>query len=152
MTDWKADIEDALKDFVTVACLAHAPVRLQDLQVEYSEAPHKPPRRLPTGKMAVYGFWHGGEWLKIGMAGPNSNARYTSQHYNPNSAGSTLAASLVKDRGMLGRPDFIPSAPGDWIKSAANRVNILLDSKHDTLLLALLEAFLHLRLRPRCEK
>ena len=152
MTDWKADIEEALKDFLTVASLARASVSLQDLQIEYLEAPHKPPRNLPAGKMAVYGFWHGGEWLKIGMAGPNSNARYTSQHYNPNSAGSTLAASLVNDRSMSGWPDFNPNAPGDWIKSATNRVNILMDSKHHALLLALLEAFLHLRLRPRYEK
>ena len=152
MTDWKADIEDALKDFVTVACLARASVRLQDFQVEYLEAPHKAPRHLPTGKMAVYGFWHDGEWLKIGMAGPNSNSRYTSQHYNPNSAGSTLAKSLVNDRAMSGRPNLIPSAPGNWIKSATNRVNILVDSRHGMLLPALLESYLHVRLRPRYEK
>jgi len=100
--------------------------------------------------MAVYGFWHDGEWLKIGMAGPNWNARYTSQHYNPNSAG--LAASLVDDRRMSGWPDFNPNAPGDWIKSATNRVNILLDSRHGMLPPALLESYLHVRLRPRYEK
>lgn len=152
MTDWKADIEEALKDFVTVASLARASVSLQDLQVEYLEAPHKPPRGLPAGKMAVYGFWHGGEWLKIGMAGPNSNARYTSQHYNPNSARSTLAASLANDRSISGRPDFNPNAPGEWVRSATNRVNILMDNKQNALLPPLLEAFLHLRLRPRYEK
>lgn len=151
MTNWKADIDEAIKDFVTVAILARAPVRPEDFQLEYLPAPHKPPSHLPTGKMAVYGFCHGGEWLKIGIAGPNSNARYTSQHYNPNSAGSTLAKSLLNDSSMSGRPDFNSNPPGVWIKSATNRVNILLDSKHGTLLLALLEAFLHLRLRPRYE-
>jgi hypothetical protein len=152
MTDWKADIEEATGDFITVARLARAPGGPEDIHVEYLAAPHTPLRHLPTGKMAVYGFWHGGEWLKIGMAGPHSNARYTSQHYNPNSAGSTLASSLLNDPRMSNWPSFRPSAPRDWIKSATNRVNILLDSKHGPLLLALLEAFLHLRLRPRYEK
>lgn len=152
MTDWKAAMEEALKDFVTVASLARAPVGLEDLQVEYLEAPHKLPRHLPAGKTAVYGFWHEGEWLKIGMAGPNSNARYTSQHYNPNSAGSALAASLADDRRVSGWPGFNPNAPGDWIESATNRVNILLDSRHGMLLPALLESYLYVRLRPRYEK
>jgi hypothetical protein len=150
--DWKAGIEEALKEFVTVANLARVPVPLEDLQVEYLEAPHRPPRCLPLGKMAVYGFWRGGEWLKIGMAGPHSNARYTSQHYNPNSAGSNLAKSLCADGRMSDCPGFNPSAPGHWIKSATKRVNILLDSQHGTLLLKLLEAFLHVRLRPHYEK
>jgi hypothetical protein len=152
MTDWKAGIEEALKDFVAVASLARAPVGPEDHQVEYLEAPHTPPRHLPAGKIAVYGFWHDGEWLKIGMAGPKSNARYTSHHYNPNSAGSTLAASLVADPRMSGWPGFNPSAPGGWIKSATNRVNILLDSRHGMLLAALLESYLHVRLKPRYEK
>ena len=145
-------IDEAIKDFLTVASLAHASVYREDIEIEYLEAPHKPPPSLPPGKMAVYGFWHAGDWLKIGLAGPNSNARYTSQHYNPNSAQSTLAASLVRDSRMSKSPDFNPGAPGDWIKSRCNRVNILLDSKHGGLLLALLEAFLHLRLRPRYER
>lgn len=152
MTDWKADVADTLSDFLTVAALAHTTVGLEDFYVEYLEAPHKPPRCLPSGKMAVYGFWHDGKWLKIGKAGPNSNARYKSQHYNPNSAQSTLAKSLVNDSRMSGLPGFNTTAPGDWIKSATSRVNILLDSEHDPLLLALLEAFLHLRLKPRYEK
>jgi hypothetical protein len=152
MTDWGADIEEALNDFITVADLARASVSLRDIQVEYLEAPHTPPRRLPAGKMAVYGFCHEGNWLKIGMAGPNSNARYTSQHYNPNSAGSTLAKSLVDDPDAAALSNFNPDAPGDWIKSTTGRVNVLLDAKHGLLLPALLEAFLHVRLRPRYEK
>ena len=152
MTDWTAGIEDALGDFVTVAELGHALIRHEDLKVEYLEAPHKPPSVLPAGKMAVYGFWHSGAWLKVGMAGPNSNARYTSQHYNPNSARSTLAASLLKDPRMSGKPDFDPKAVKAWIKSRCSRVNILLDAQHGMLLLRLLEAFLHLRLKPRYEK
>jgi hypothetical protein len=152
VTAWRAVMDEALKDFVTVASLAHTRLCREDIETEYLEAPHKPPPLLPVGKMAVYGFWHSGEWLKIGLAGPKSNARYTSQHYNPNSAPSTLAASLVKDARMSEFADFDASAPGAWVKSRCSRVNILLDSKHGPFVLALLEAFLHLRLRPRYER
>jgi hypothetical protein len=101
--------------------------------------------------MAVYGFWGDGEWLKIGKAGPKSGPRYTSQHYNPDSAQSTLAKSLTNDPHMLTVAGFDPKAVGDWIKSATLRVNILLPTTRPPELLLLLEAFLHARLRPRYE-
>ena len=148
MTDWREDIENALTAFVTVAQLAGAPISRSELVVEYLSALHRP-TRLPAGKMAVYGFWGDGTWLKIGKAGPNSNARYTSQHYNAASARSTLAGSLMRDPHMLAVVGFDPQAPGDWIKAATHRVNILLPSTRQKELLSLLEAFLHLRLRPR---
>ena len=91
MNEWIQDIEEAIPAFVTVAELARWPLLPKDFTVEFLPAPHKPPSSLPSGKMAIYGFWYGGGWLKIGMAGPHSTARYTSQHYSPNSAGSTLA-------------------------------------------------------------
>ncbi len=152
MSDWKSMISDAVADFQTVTELARFPLGQNDFQVEYLESPHKPPSGLPFGKMAVYGFWHGGEWLKIGLAGPNSNARYTSQHYNPNSAQSTLSGSLCRDPRMTNCEGFEIAAPGNWIKLHCCRVNVLLDSKHGSLVLATLEAFLHLRLKPRYEK
>ena len=101
--------------------------------------------------MAVYGFWWNGEWFKIGKAGPKSKARYTYQHYNPHSAASTLAGSLAADERMVEIPGFDPLTPGDWIKSATSRVNILLPSQSGKALLALLEAFMHVRFRPRYE-
>src|SRR2546427_3940503 len=133
VNDWKPAIEDALKDFITVASLAQYPIRPDEITTNYLDAPHKPPSFLPPGKMAVYGFWHEGNWLKVGLVGPSSNARYTSQHYNPNSAPSTLAACLVKDARMSEFADFDAGTPGDWIKSRCNRVNILIDSKHGPL-------------------
>jgi hypothetical protein len=152
MNNWKADLENALNVFVNVADLARASIRRQDIEVERLEAPHKPPSRLPKGKMAAYGFWCSGEWLKIGIAGPKSNARYTSQHYSPTSAPSTLAGSLLKSAGISESEHFNRDFVGDWIKSNCHRVNILLNSNHGMLLLRLLESFLHLYLRPRYEK
>lgn len=151
MSDWRTEINGAIKDFIRVAELAHVKLNLDDFEAEYLEAPHRPPSNLPNGKMAIYGFWLDGKWLKIGMVGPKSKARYTSQHYSPNAAPSTLAKSILDDIGMWNgkvRPEDIR----DWIKNNTNRVNILLDSERGMMLLALLEAFLHLRLRPRYER
>lgn len=152
MSGWREEIGEALAAFIEVATLAGAPLTPDDLQVELLPAPHKSPSRLPGGKMAIYAFWGDGCWLKIGMAGPNSNARYTSQHYNPGSAQSTLAASLVKWAGANPLQEFDLARPGDWMRASTHRANILLSSEFPRELLALLEAFLHLRLRPRHER
>ena len=152
MSDWRRDIEDAVQAFSSVAAMAGIPLSAGALTIEYLDAPHRPPSRLPPGMMAVYGFWGDGCWLKIGMAGAKSGARYCSQHYLPGSALSTLAASLVGDPRMASVVGFSPTAAGEWIKHSAHRVNILMPSWQPRELLALLEAFLHLRLRPRYER
>lgn len=149
MNDWKSEIEQALCDFITVVRLTGTQISRGNMVVEYIEAPHKPPSGLPHGKMAIYGFWHEGEWLKIGMVGPKSKARYTSQHYNPGSARSTLAKSLLKDKDSPYAISSNGDTIGDWIKQKCNRVNILIDYKFNLKLIALLEAFLHVRLKPR---
>ena len=144
---WRNKIELAIDAFLSAAELGKHRLSETMLDVEYLPAPHKP-SSLPKSKMAVYGFWGDDEWLKIGKAGPNSNARYQSQHYNPKSAQSTLAASLARDPNMISIPNFDPQQPGQWIKSSTNRINILLSADEPRELLSFLEAFLHLRLRP----
>lgn len=151
MTDWKTGIADALADFCKVAELAGVHVELAQFDVEFLDAPHRPPSSLPAGKMAIYGFWGLNQWLKIGMVGSKSKARYTSQHYNAGSALSTLAGSLAHDERMAEVAGFDAAVPGGWIKSSCNRVNILLPATIGRELLALLEAFLHVRLNPRYE-
>lgn len=103
------------------------------------------------GRMAVYVFCHQGRTLKVGKAGPNSEARYTSQHYNPNSAQSTLAASLLRGGDELGIQGITKASVGVWIKANTDRYNFLLHSKHPIRLLTLLEAFLQCRLNPAFE-
>jgi len=152
MTAWREEVDSAIVSFTTVAGLAGNPISKADFEVEYLPAPHRPPTRLPAGKMAAYGFWGDGVWLKIGRTGPKSKARFTSQHYNPGSAMSTLAGSLAKDPHRLTVIGFDLHAPGAWIITATHRVNILLPAHKQIKLLALLEAFLHLRLRPRYER
>lgn len=151
MTDWRDDIQKTVGAFLTVAELAGDSISNAAITTEFLSASHSPPTRLPSGKMAVYGFWGDGEWLKIGKAGPNSNARYTSQHYNPDSAPSTLAGSLRSDKRMSVVAGFDPRTPGAWIRASTHRVNILIAVHRRKELLSLLEAFLHLRLKPRYE-
>lgn len=76
-----------------------------EMRGESLPAPHRPPSGLPTGYGAVYAFAlrssytaaaGAGRVLKVGKVGPNSAARFTSQHYSPGPARSTLAASPIK--------------------------------------------------------
>ena len=101
--------------------------------------------------MAVYEFLWRDVCLKVGKVGPNSQARYTSQHYSPSSSNSNLAKSIVSARADLGVPDITESNVGAWIKSNVDRVNFLLDAEWGIPVLTLLESFLQCRLRPRFE-
>lgn len=108
--------------------------------------PHQP-RNLPARMMGVYTFWFEGDFLKIGKAGPSSNARFLSQHYNPRSARSTLAASILLDRRMQEK-GITENNVGDWIKNNCRRVDILLDSDLGIFTLELIEAALHYKYEP----
>ena len=149
---WHEDILSALEDFRIVSRLAKGNIVLGTRDVEFLPAPHRP-RTLPPGRMALYGFWFNGEWLKIGQAGPKSNARYMSQHYT-GSAQSTLSGSLRNDtsmRSIAGLEVDALTKWSAWIKRETNRVNILLPSTQSKSLVSLLESFLHARLHPRYE-
>lgn len=149
MDVWRAEAEAAVADFRQVALLGGVTLTADEPVVEALIAPHRPPSRLPEGTMAVYGFWGDGQWLKIGKVGAKSNARYTGQHYNAGSALSTLAGSLIKT--PPDDPLFSAERCRDWICTNTHRVNWLMPASRPRELLSLLEAFLHLRLRPRFE-
>ena len=143
-------IRDLVLDFLEAARLAQMPICPKDLFTELLEAPHKP-NSLPPGHMAVYSFFWKGQCLKVGKVGSNSNARYLSQHYNPKSSMSNLAASLLKASQEMGLQDLDEHNVGDWIRERTDRVNFILPSKVGVPVLNLLEAFLQCRLNPRFE-
>ncbi|MDP2739385.1 MAG: hypothetical protein Q8O82_11990 [Pseudorhodobacter sp.] len=143
--------EQALADFTDVAKLAGVTLAAGDIQTEVLPAPHVPPTRLPAGTMAVYVFTHGGQVLKVGKVGPKSQARFTSQHYNPGSAMSTLAGSLIGDVAFIGLGKNDRAAIGNWIRANVDRTNFLLRTELGVPVLSLLESFLQCRLRPRYE-
>lgn len=146
---WLPDL--TLADFVTVARLAGVTLVTDDIRIEVLPAPHAPLTRLPAGQMAAYVFTHGDDVLKVGKVGPKSQARYTSQHYNPRSAQSTLAASMIADAVRMGLGEADMAEIGSWIRANVDRVNILLPVRLGVPVLTLLESFLQCRLRPRYE-
>jgi hypothetical protein len=123
------------------------------IEHEAQPAPHRS-HSLPTGKCAVYVFSLSERWgsgcpagpdrvLKVGKAGPKSNARFQSQHYNPNSAGSTVAGSLTRCKILwpyLGITRLAEEV-GEWIRKHVDRDNFYLDAP-DEPLLRLFETYL----------
>ena len=144
-------VADALTDFAKFATLAHAECLAESITIEIAAKPHNPPKILPIGKMAVYAFFLNGQPLKVGKAGPKSAARYTSQHYNPGSAGSNLAKSILANPTKVADVRLDSESVGDWIRANTDRVNLLLPLSHGIPLLSLLESFLHVRWMPLFE-
>jgi hypothetical protein len=140
-------------------------LRCEDSAVAHDRepAPHPAPP-LPKGKSAVYVFSlsasHGGQCpagphrvLKVGKVGPNSNPRFQSQHYNPRSAQSTLARSLLRAPILwpyLGITGLTEAAVGAWIKNHTDRDHFFLDISHLDLL-GQLERYIRARLGPAFE-
>src|SRR5438270_1170482 len=94
------DLPELAESFAEVARLARVDLKPQDLRTEWVPAPHRRPSSLPRGEQAVYVFMLGEVCLKIGKAGPKTQARFTSQHYGQ-SAPSTLSKSILSDRARL---------------------------------------------------
>ena len=143
------EIDQLVTDFRQVAKLAGVDITAASITREMSRKPHIPPTELRSGKMAVYVFLWDDDCLKVGKVGPKSQARYTSQHYNPNSSNSNFAKSILKEKTKLGLHNLTESTVGDWIKSNTDRLNIELDESWGIPLLSLLEVFLQCRLKPK---
>lgn len=147
--DWTP--EQLRDDFLVVAKLGGIEMVTDDIGIDTRTMPHMPPRNLPKGKMAVYVFSNKEYVLKVGKAGSRSQARYTSQHYNPGSAPSTLAASILKDENAVQGYSLNEQNISDWIKENTDRTNFLLNANMGKWVLTLLEAFVQCRLQPRYE-
>jgi hypothetical protein len=106
-------VPEAINDFEKVAALAGARFSASQIEVEVRQMPHECPKTLPIGRMAVYSFFLNGQALKVGKAGPKTAARYTYQHYNPNSAGSTLAKSILTNPTRIGVVGIETGSIGD---------------------------------------
>lgn len=134
------------------------PERPVAITTESLPAPHRP-YGLPTGKAAVYVFSLSLEAgarcpagpnrvLKVGRAGPKSDARFRSQHYNPRSSGSNLAKQILRTKHLwrfLGIGSLDESSVAEWIKSNTDRDHFFVDAPHAAVLIPL-EKFLRGRL------
>ena len=143
--------QQLLNDFLIVTELTGAKMQSEAIQIETLTMPHRPPKSLPASKMAVYVFSDKERILKVGKAGPNSGARYTSQHYNAKSANSTLAGSLLKDHEYTQKYQLNEDNVSRWIKENTSRVNYIVDANVNLLTLNLLEAFAQCCLHPYFE-
>ncbi len=137
---------ELVDDFREVARLAGVTIPANALHLDAWPAPHRP-KGLPSGWMAVYLFDYNGRALKVGKAGPNSDARYRSHHYRVSSSDSNLARSLALDGARIGVA-VTEESVGSWIREHTSRVNLLLKAELGIPLLTLAEAFLQCRLNP----
>jgi hypothetical protein len=143
-----ATIQSLLNDFVQVAKLSGIDVSKDDLIFEILGSPHQPPKNLPKGRVAIYVFCYNNHCLKVGKAGPKTKQRFTTQHYNPGSAPSTFADSLLNGQNKIGLNTLTKENVGDWIKANTYRFNLLLNKTTNRFSLNLLESFLQARLNP----
>lgn len=142
-------IQDFDRIIVDVSSVLGKPVEKHKFKIIDRGLPHQA-KTLPIGAMGIYIFLYNEEFLKIGKVGPSSNARFLSQHYNPKSAPSTLAASILTDLQMQDK-GIDENNVGLWIKNNCRRVDILLDSDLGLFTLELIEAALHYKYEPRYE-
>lgn len=118
-------------------------------------------RSLRAGKACTHFVIRALIWLKVGKAGPNSNARWQSQHYNSGAAMSNLACALLR-YAQLGEAEdprlpaafklrlqgVKPEDIGDWIKQHTDRCNLLLDARLGRCLVSNLETLAIATLKP----
>jgi len=154
------DQPELVETFLKIAKLARVDLPSSDVLSELLPAPHKRPSALPDNSQAVYAFLLSGHCLKVGKAGPKTQARFTSQHYGMN-APSTLARSILSHRKRVaallprGRQHEVDALDeesiGVWIERNTTRFHVFLPTRVGALALSLLEAFIQCRLRPLFE-
>jgi len=104
------------------------------------------PGPLPRGFSAVYIFVYNNQCFKVGQAGPNSSARYHSQHYNADSCNSNLSKSIRENAdyaALVGQGNI-----GTWVKANTTRYNILIPVYYDSRFVNFAEAFFILKCNP----
>jgi hypothetical protein len=155
--DMDLNATEIVDAFLQTASLAGVALNRSQVRAEFLSAPHTRPSSLPVDCQAVYTFLIGGGCLKVGKAGPKTQARFTSQHYGAN-APSTLAKSIIADRRRM--LHLVPAAAhgilsvldidsiGSWLEDNTSRFHLFLPSSEPSCVLALAEAFLQCRLRP----
>jgi len=155
------ELDKLIEDFLDVARISGVPLSRHKIKLEILSVPHHRPTRLPTGKKAIYIFRCNECCLKIGKANPGSQARFTSQHYKPGRAPSTLAESILNSKGLL--KSKLPSTMHveidrlserdieSWIENNTTRYHFFVDADVDDLVLSLFEVFAQCRLKPLFE-
>lgn len=139
-------MEDIKEKLVNVIKMTGLNINNDQLHIKDLGIPHKP-TGLPKGKMGIYAFSYNNRFLKIGKVGQNSNARFQSQHYKPNSSQSNLAKSILNDA-MFDSKNLNEDNVGDWIQNNVRRIDFIIDASLGIFVLNLIESFLHCYYEP----
>lgn len=142
------DPEQFRDELLLIAKLGGVEMLSDSIDIEILKMPHKPPDNLPKGKMAIYVFSNKEHVLKVGKVGPNTQSRYTSHHYNPDSSDYNLSKSLLADEHAKEKYGLSQETVGEWIKKNTDRVNFIVDADYYGPVLNLFEAFVQCRLNP----
>ena len=147
-----AQADRAVQAFLRATEAAGMTVEDDHLSLEIMAAPHRPPSRLPLGRMAVYVFLRAddGTCLKVGKAGKGSIQRFTYQHYSRNSK-SSLAKSLCDQYTEQTLSSTDQADVKRWMCTNLHRINFFLDVIYGPFYLNLLEAFMQCWFQPRFE-
>ena len=135
-------MEESIKQWCDfVSRTLNIEVKLLEYVVDYQHS-----HRYRPGYWHIYSFWmsENDKALKIGVAGPNSAARYSSHHYNPGSSNSNLAKSILSD-------GTCSELPKEWLLRNTYRINAVFEDFSKPLAHAL-EAHLQLVYYPKYEK
>ncbi|MBZ5493813.1 MAG: hypothetical protein LAO76_23080 [Acidobacteriia bacterium] len=149
-----ADVGQLIADFSRVATLAGVPIDERDIRHELLRAPHQT-AKLPKGNHAIYVFSltnDGTVVLKVGKAGPQSAARFESQHYLPRSCNSNLGKSIIAGKACwdkLGISVVEETTIGNWLRTNTDRDHFFLNAS--PLVVNLFETFFQCRLQPLFE-
>ena len=142
--------EEAVEGFVgRMARYLNEPISRDTIEIEVLPPPHFP-KALPPGRQAVFAFYwpEKDRFLTVALAGPNSNARFQSQHYLPTSSVSNLARKILQHREALGIDDVDENTVGLWMKGNLARVNFYLPAIASKEVSKYLKDYLKLTWRP----
>lgn len=142
-------MKELKEKIMMVIKMAGANISESQLQIIDRGIPHQP-SGLPKGNLGIYSFEYANEFLKIGKVGQNSDARFRSQHYIPKSSQSNLAKSILNDTDF-DKFNLTEATIGEWIKHNVRRIDFIIDASLGVFVLNLIEAFLHLQLKPKYE-
>src|SRR5699024_9368947 len=123
------------------------PIVVEGYEIIDRGLPHKS-KSLPIGMMGVYSFWYNDRFLEIGKAGSKRGPRFLSQHYNPKSAQSTLAASILRDPDML-QFGITEENVGVGIKENCRWIDNLVNVELGIIKWGLIDAVLHYKYEPK---
>lgn len=143
----QTQFNDALADFANMPGFTEA-TEWHRVAIDFSANCHQRPRPLHGGVSAVYAFFQGNIWLRIGHA--SYPGRFTSQHYGIKRSGSSFAEDMWANREEFGF-NGPASEIGEWIQANFGRANVILPPQWPKTVSPLLEAYLHYRLNPRFE-